>query len=95
LHLLHSYYNFDYILKLPIVRTTKLLNKAVEEETENEMWDAWIALYPFMILGLLDAVEFKDFKSKLSNNRYRYTEKTLEEITQEMDKIIGEYKKKT
>lgn len=46
--LLHSYYDFNFVLKQPISIISRLLVKAVEKRDKKELWEIWLAKYPHM-----------------------------------------------
>jgi hypothetical protein len=68
----------------------KLLIKASEKETENLIYDLWKSLYPEMMCGKIDFIEFSEFKTKILS-KPQTTNKTHEEITVEIDKVIAAY----
>lgn len=65
---------------------------AVEQEKEQAAWELWTAMYPFMALEWLKPIKFKEFKSKLIQKQYRYTQKSLEEIEKEMLAVVAKHK---
>lgn len=46
--LLHSYYDFKFVMNQPIKIISRLLLKAVEKRDKKEMWEIWLAKYPDM-----------------------------------------------
>lgn len=86
---MHSY---DYILLLrqPPKYLNRLLIKASEKETENLIFELWKSLYPKMMAGQIDFIEFSAFKKKLTS-KSQTSSKSYEEIELEMDKIIAAY----
>lgn len=93
LNLLHSFYNFNYVLKLPIKNITRLLNKAIEKDREKTAWDLWSNMYPYMIIGRIKAQSFNDFKNDLFQQTQQYSSKSIEEIEEEMNEVIAAYEK--
>lgn len=65
---------------------------AIEQEKEQAAWELWKTLYPFMAMEWLKNIKFEDFKNKLFQKQYRYTQKSLEEIEQEMLAVVEQYK---
>lgn len=48
-------------------------------------------LYPWMMAGLIEFISFENYKSKLFEKQYRYTQKSLEEIEKEMLAVVARY----
>lgn len=68
-----------------------LIIYALEKEQEKIAWDLWITLYPKMLTGKLEFVSFEEFKNKLYKKNY--TNKSYQEIEEEMDKVIKAYER--
>ena len=49
-------------------------------------------MYPYMALEWLKPIKFEEFKNKLFQKQYRYTQKSLDEIEKEMLAIVAAYK---
>lgn len=65
---------------------------AIEQEKEQAAWELWKTLYPFMAIEWLKPIKFEEFKNKLSEKQYQYTQKPLEEIEQEMLAVVAKHK---
>ena len=65
---------------------------AIEQEKEQAAWELWIGMYPFMAIEWLKPIKFEEFKSKLIQKQYRYTQKSLEEIEKEMLAVVAKHK---
>lgn len=84
--LLHSYYDFNYILKQPIKIITKLLIKAKNKENENFAKSMYIALYPKMNEETF--ISFDEFYNKGNTTTSVQTE---EEILTDVKDIINTF----
>lgn len=67
---------------------------ALEKEKEQAVWDLWTQLYPWMVTEFIIFKSFDEFKRELLKPAVKHSNKTLEEIEQEMDRVIAAYKKK-
>ncbi len=65
---------------------------AVEQEKEQAAWELWKTLYPFMAIEWLKPIKFEEFKRKLFQPQYRYTQKSLEDIEKEMLAVVAKHK---
>ena len=65
---------------------------AIEQEKEQATWELWKTLYPFMAIEWLEPIKFEEFKSKLIQKQYRYTQKSLEDIEKEMLAVVAKHK---
>ena len=79
-------------MDLPLSAIVDYLLYAIEQEKEQAAWELWTAMYPFMALEWLKPVKFDDFKRKLFQKQYRYTQKSLEEIEKEMLAVVAKHK---
>lgn len=90
---MHGQYGFENVKNKPIGHVNKLLDYAIEQEKEQAAWELWSSLYPFMASGFIkDFVKFEEFKNKLFQKQYRYTQKSLDEIEKEMLAVVKQYK---
>jgi len=71
--------------------TFELIEYAVDQEREDEIWGLWKLLYPQMQSGMMNFMPYSDFKAK-HNNAKCITHKTEEEIEEEMLKVVSSYK---
>ncbi len=67
----------------------RLLTKAVRKEQEDWAWDMWISQYSRMTKD--DFVSFEDFKNEVLKPQIKRSEKTSEEIMNEMLPVIKAY----
>jgi hypothetical protein len=65
---------------------------AIEQEKEQAAWELWIGMYPFMAIEWLKPIKFEEFKNNLFKKQYRYSQKSLDEIEEEMLAIVAAYK---
>lgn len=61
--LLHSTYDFRYILKLDIRLVTRLLISALEKREECKAWEMWLSLYPKMTTDTF--IPFSEFHKRV------------------------------
>ena len=85
---MHSQYGYQNIKNKPIGNIKKLLDYAIEKEKDQATWDVWCSLYPHMSMGLIKGMKYNEFKDKLFEKQYHYTEKSSEEIINEIEAII-------
>ena len=79
-------------MDLPLSVAIDYIVYAVEQEKEQAAWELWKTLYPFMAMEWLKNIKFEEFKSKLIQKQYQYTQKSLDEIEEEMLAIVAAYK---
>ena len=79
-------------MDLPLSVATEYIIYAVEQEKEQAAWELWKTLYPFMAMEWLKNIKFEEFKSKLIQKQYRYTQKSLEDIEKEMLAVVAKHK---
>lgn len=66
-----------------------MLIKAFDKKQEKRLWDIWSLKYPHMTHE--DFISFEDFKKESLTPKSTITEKSLEEIEEEMNKVITRY----
>lgn len=88
--LLHSYYNFDYILSLRLRNITRLLVKAKLKEDEDFARKMYISLYPNMTKE--SYVPFEEFYKRKEKKKKK--KQTQEEILQDIKYIMDTFNKK-
>ena len=64
---------------------------AIEQEKEQAAWELWTGMYPFMTMKWIDFVKFDEFRNKLFQKNYKYTQKSLEEIETEMLAVVAKH----
>lgn len=80
-------------MDLPLSVTVDYLIYAIEQEKDQAAWELWTKMYPFMVSGLIkEFIKFEDFKNKLFQKQYKYTQKSLEEIEKEMLAVVARHK---
>jgi hypothetical protein len=79
-------------MDLPLSTAVDYLIYAIEQEKEQAAWELWIGMYPFMAIEWLKPIKFEEFKSKLIQKQYRYTQKSLDEIEEEMLAVVVKHK---
>ena len=65
---------------------------AIEQEKEQAAWELWKTLYPFMAIEWLKPIKFEEFKNNLFKKQYRYSQKSLDEIEEEMLAVVAKHK---
>lgn len=89
---MHGQYGFENVKNKPIGRINKLLDYAIEKEKDDAVWDVWCSLYPNMAMGLIKPIKYNEFKEKLFEKQYKYTQKSLEDIEKEMLAVVAKHK---
>ena len=79
-------------MDLPLSVAIDYIVYAIEQEKEQAAWDLWTEMYPYMALEWLKPIKFEEFKNKLFQKQYRYTQKSLDEIEEEMLAIVAAHK---
>ncbi len=79
-------------MDLPLSVAVDYLIYAIEQEKEQAAWELWTIIYPYMYMRWIDFIKFEEFKNKLFQKQYKYTQKSLEEIEKEMLAIVAAYK---
>jgi hypothetical protein len=77
------------IMDLPLSVAVDYIAYAVEQEKEQAAWELWVGMYPYMAMNWLNPVKFNEFKEKLFHKQYRYTQKSNEEIMEEMLAVVA------
>ncbi|WP_096190324.1 hypothetical protein [Evansella halocellulosilytica] len=75
--LLHSHFDFRFIVKQPIKRLSKCILKAKEKENDRKAWELWLAKYPHMTKDNFQS--FHDFKEQIKKP-YRRVEHANESV---------------
>ena len=90
--LLHEFYDFNYILKLPLKNVTMLLIKAKLKDNDNKLYEQWIVNHS-------REFSFNDFKLKLKEMQKEEMlseidkSKTEEEIMEEVENTLKLYRR--
>ena len=79
-------------MDLPLSIAVDYLLYAIEQEKEQAAWELWIGMYPFMAIDWLKPIKFEEFKEKVFKKQYRYTQKSLDEIENEMLAVVAKHK---
>lgn len=79
-------------MDLPLSVAVDFLVYAIEQEKEQAAWELWTNMYPFMAIEWLKPIKFEKFKEELFQPQYRYTQKPLEEIEQEMLAAVAKHR---
>ena len=77
-------------MDLPLSVAIDYIVYAVEQEKDQAAWELWSGMYPFMTKETF--IKFDDFKRKLFQPQYRYTQKPLEEIEQEILAVVAKHR---
>lgn len=79
-------------MDLPISVAMDYIKHAFEKEKDQAAWELWSGLYPFMATGFIkEIINFDEFKNKIFEKQYQYTQKSLEEIEKEMLEVVAKY----
>ena len=90
--ILHSFYSFDYILKLPLANITRLLVKAKVKENEDRLYQQWV-------INHATEFSFKEFKDEIKKIIEEKKEmeidksKTKEEIMEDVTNILNQFRR--
>lgn len=76
-------------MDLPLSAAVDYLMHAYEQEKERYAWELWKSMYPNMTSGVQKFIKFEDFKSKLFEKNHKLTQKSDNEIINEMTAIIA------
>lgn len=79
-------------MDLPLSAAVDYLIYAIEQEKDQAAWELWVGMYPYMSMEWLKPIKFEKFKEELFQKQYRYTQKSLEEIEQEMLAVVAKHK---
>ena len=90
--MLSKTYNPTLIMDLPLSVAIDYIVYAVEQEKEQAAWELWNSLYPFMAMEWINHIKFKEFKDELFQKQYQYTQKSLDEIEEEMLAVVAKHK---
>ena len=89
--LLKRYSDINYVLKLPLKRAIKLLNKAQEEETKEYYYRTWLARYPLYTEKTYES--FIEYYEKCNPVKIKYDVRSTDDIMLEMTKVEESFKK--
>lgn len=64
---------------------------ALEQEREDAVLEQWQSLYPWMAAGLLQFKPYGEFRQELLRPQVRHSDKSFEEITDEMMRVVVSY----
>lgn len=76
-------------MDLPLSVAVEFIYYAVEKEKDQASWDVWCGMYPYMAMGWIKQIKYSDFKDKLFEKQYAYTNKSSDEIIAEFEALIG------
>jgi len=77
------------IQDLPLSTIHSLIKHSVEKEQEKYIWEMWLARYQWMDKD--NFISFNDFKKNLLKPTVQHSNKSLEEIEEEMMKVVKAY----
>ena len=72
----------------------KFLEHAIEKEKKDHLMDAYLTLYPYMHLGMMEFKSFEDFVSQQGENKPVKCNKSPEEIEAEMLRVVEAYERR-
>ena len=67
------------------------LRHAVERTKEDAAWDVWVGMYPFMTEETFKT--FEEFRDEACQATVQYSEKSDEEVMEEMTRIAESHEK--
>lgn len=76
---------------MPLSSIKAYLDHAVDTEKEQVAFDMWRGVYPEMVLEKIEFVSFKEFKAKIFAKKSQGTNKTAQQIEDELRKVIATY----
>ena len=88
---MHSQYGIDSSSKIKLKHIVGLLSDALKKEQEKWAWEMWLILWPRMTKETFKS--FEDYKKELFRPQIRHTEKTSEQIMNEMMPVISGHEK--
>lgn len=68
-----------------------LIVHAFNLEKDQAAWDMWISLYPLMNIQMVKPQKFTEFKDALTKFNVRYSQKTDQEVIDEMLALVAQY----
>ncbi len=68
------------------------LKHALDQTRVDAAWDVWVAMYPWM--NEENFKSFNEFKEEACKQQVQYTEKTNEEIIEEIEAVIKAHEEK-
>lgn len=71
--------------------TTGYIQHALNQELEQSAWDLWTSIYPSMTTGHVKFMSFLEFKEKLYQPKQEPSDKSVEEIEEEMAAVMAAY----
>jgi len=77
---------------MKIRNITKLLIYSIEKERDADIWSMWMSLYPMMATKQIEFVQFSKFKNNLIKKKY--TDVSLEDVEEEMLKVVEQYERR-
>lgn len=83
--LLTRYNNIEFVNNLSWQDGIKLINKALEKQTEQRDWDMWISIYPNM--DKKSFIPFEKFRGKKQNLIKKENNLTKNEIIERAEEI--------
>ena len=91
---MYSQYGINSSSKIKLKNVVDLIYKALDREQEAKAWDRWVRLCPYMELGQIKFINFKDYKDALLKPKSMHTQKTSEEVLKEMMPVIIAHERK-
>ena len=85
--ILHKYYDISFLLEMDLFTVNELFIEALEKEHEDIIQATWHELYPFMLSGFIEFVEYDDFKSQVGSKKV--SSLSDDEIREEFADIIA------
>jgi len=66
-----------------------LFTHAMEKDIENQSWQTWLSLYPYMMTSQIEFISFETYKEKQITRTEKVSRKTAQEIEAEFKGLIG------
>ena len=85
--MLHRYHNIDYVLQTDLDLGLALINKALEKDRDERLFQQWTAQLPLMALtGEVES--FADYKNRVTGANI--DRRSVAEINRELDEVERE-----
>lgn len=82
-------------MELDFEEGIELINESLAEEQEKRLWDEYLTLLPFMYQGMMEHMNYEDYKIEKGFTEKEPIEKlTQEEIFEDVEKnILPQFRK--
>lgn len=81
------YSNPEYILSMDLLEFEEFYKAARKKEAEEKLWERWLTVHPYMSLGYLKPMSFKDYMDKMTGRNI--DRRSDDEIIKELETLHG------